>query len=461
LPRATQPPTTTMDVMAPWSGMDEAWEEWQDACVQTGEDCRGHSKCCDPGSTCFVKNDIWAACNKTCDPLHSQEGLWRCTVWGAKSTTTTTTTPRPPPTTTITTTTEDDSECAWEGEDCMRSKCCRNAGFKCFEQIPGVSASCSDACGSLTASALERKLQDTWSCKVIGGNHGTGALPPAEEGNAAGTSLFCFTVATSQGVTGPGVKPGYEQHLLNLFKSRKVGLCACDAWTTYEGARVSMGSWQAVVNADMFIKVWKQVEKEQTYKAHDWTVKVDSDAVFLPDRLKQHIQALRPPKDAPVYLRNIDFKWKFQGALEVLSKMAVEVYLQNADICRHHLSHNRGEDSYMKACLEAIWVGHMEDFTLLNDKATHPKGWNIFDVDDCTNPSVVALHPYRAANSWWACYEVATGLKKTSDFVGCGHRWPGDACSMTSKRVHEDASSGLAEPRSLTLAWPSQLRRKL
>jgi len=296
---------------------------------------------------------------------------------------------------------------------------------------------------------------------VVQGNHGTGALPPAEEGNAAGTSLFCFTVATSQGVTGPGVKPGYEQHLLNLFKSRKVGLCACDAWTTYEGARVSMGSWQAVVNADMFIKVWKQVEKEQTYKAHDWTVKVDSDAVFLPDRLKQHIQALRPPKDAPVYLRNIDFKWKFQGALEVLSKMAVEVYLQNADICRHHLSHNRGEDSYMKACLEAIWVGHMEDFTLLNDKATHPKGWNIFDVDDCTNPSVVALHPYRAANSWWACYEVATGLKKTSDFVGCGHRWPGDACSMTSKRVHEDASSGLAEPRSLTLAWPSQLRRKL
>merc|ERR1712117_832049 len=150
-----------------------------------------------------------------------------------------------------------------------------------------------------------------------GGDQGTSQLPQATPDEAAGTTLFCFTVVTPQGVVAPGVKPGYEKQLLDLFKSKKVGLCACDDWSVYEGVRVTTGSWQSVVNTDIFNKVWQQVKTEGKYKQRDFTVKVDADAVFFPDRLKAHIEGLRPPKNTAVYFHNIDFKFKFQGALEV------------------------------------------------------------------------------------------------------------------------------------------------
>jgi len=113
-----------------------------------------------------------------------------------------------------------------------------------------------------------------------------------------------------------------------------------------------------------------------------------------------------------------------------------DTFLASATECAKHLGKNGGEDFFTMQCLDAMNVGHMTDFSLLDDKYTHGKGWNLFDVNPCTNPAVVAFHPYKAVNSWMGCHKVAMGIQHPTDFVGCANRWHGDACSLSSQRQH-------------------------
>jgi len=390
-------------------------------CSIDGDDCSKTQCCSRPGSQCFVKNQYWSACNQTCDKgnMVGDEvgGSWTCDTIG----------PKAPP------------ACSWEGENCMESGCCRRVGFKCFEKDDKW-ASCSDDCGKLSSLG-----DDPWTCKVLGTDLGVHVFQKSD--HPAPTSLYCFTVVTPMGVVAPGVEAGYEQSLLKMMKAQKVGIFGCNKSDVFEGKRVSKGNWQSVVNTDIFLHVWNQVQAKADYKNYAWTVKVDADAMFLPDRLRAHLSSMAPPADTPVYLHNIKFKFHFMGALEVLSSKAVEVLLQSFPSCSKNLGHNGGEDFFTMQCLDASLVGHMTDFSLLNDKYTSGQGWNLFDVNPCTNQATVAFHPYKHVNSWQGCYKVAMGINKPTDFVGCDFRWHGDACSLNSQTQHAPGdvkpSSGL------------------
>lgn len=87
-------------------------------------------------------------------------------------------------------------------------------------------------------------------------------------------------------------------------------------------------------------------------------------------------------------------------------------------------------------CLDASFVGHMSDFSLLDDKYSRGAGWNMFDIMPCIHPEIVAYHPYKHVNAWEGCYKVAMGINTPSDFVSCDFRWHGDACAQTSTRGH-------------------------
>jgi len=382
---------------------------WQ--CSADGDDCRDTQCCSNSGSQCYVKNKYWASCNATCDSERpgADGKTWSCDKLGERA----------PP------------ACSWEGENCTASKCCRREGFKCFAH-DATWASCSDDCAKLQKFKVGGK---PWSCKVLGGSQGVHFVEPVKRHPAA-TSLFCFTVVTPLGVVAPGVKAGYEQELLTMMKAQNLSIFGCDASRVYQGARVQRGGWQSVVNTDIFISVWQKVQADGVYKAHSWTAKVDADAVFLPDRLRAHLVSLSPPAETPLYLHNIKFRFHFMGALEVLSTKAVDTFLANAAECAKHLGNNGGEDFFTMQCLDAMNVGHMTDFSLLDDKYTHGKGWNLFDVNPCANPAIVAFHPYKAVNSWLGCYKVAMGVQKPTDFVGCNYRWHGDACSLNSPHQH-------------------------
>jgi len=383
-------------------------------CSAEGEDCR-HSKCCGtPGFQCYARDSEFASCRATCDPeeVHGNETKpWTCAKLGKRT---------PPP-------------CSWEHENCMASGCCKREGFKCYA-LNDTFANCSAESPEPDKTKMRGAAKNY---TVVGGSQGTHMLKPASSSNSsAGTSLFCFIVVTATGVVADGVEVGYEQELLDMMRIKNLSVFGCDASRVYEGAKAKRGDWKSVMNVDIFIAVWQKIQADGMYKQHDWTVKADADAVFLPDRLKMHLVSLRPPANTAVYLHNINFKFHFMGALEVLSSKAVDVFLENSADCVKYIGNIGGEDFFTMQCLDSMGVGHMTDYSLLADKYSTGPGWNMFDVDPCTDQGIVALHPYKAVNSWLGCYKVAIGAQMPEDFVSCNGRWHGEACSLTSERKH-------------------------
>merc|ERR1711994_1045426 len=94
--------------------------------------------------------------------------------------------------------------------------------------------------------------------------------------------------------------------------------------------RKETGAW---VNTGIFIQVWKAIAEAKFYSSHDWVVKVDADAVFVPERLQDRVQWM-PRTASGVMLQNCEYvDYGFFGNLEVLSTMAFNVLVDNLDTC--------------------------------------------------------------------------------------------------------------------------------
>merc|ERR1712061_908883 len=72
-----------------------------------------------------------------------------------------------------------------------------------------------------------------------------------------------------------------------------------------------------------------------------------ADCVFLPERLRDHLSGLRPPKDTPIYVKNNHLEGLgnsgFLGAIEVFSREAMKRYMDSADECGKSWAQTRGK----------------------------------------------------------------------------------------------------------------------
>jgi hypothetical protein len=271
----------------------------------------------------------------------------------------------------------------------------------------------------------------------------------APDGNAAGVSLFCFAVVTP-GLRGlNGIPDDYEENLVKVQKDKCLGVYGCDEATIYRthalGEQVEphlvTGAQPLgrVANRDTFLGVWERVRRDRYYMRQDWTVKADPDAVFLPQRLRSQLARLKAPRRTPIYVRNT--KTGFAGAIEVLSQMAVQTFLDNSVVCAKYFGDLTTEDRFLQACLDACGVGFMSDTGMLDDKlAAGTRHFRANDITPCGNSYSVAWHPYKDRLSWTACYEVATGTRKLTDFLSCNNtRRKRDVCSKASSLGYWDA----------------------
>jgi hypothetical protein len=205
--------------------------------------------------------------------------------------------------------------------------------------------------------------------------------------------------------TGPEGASAYERPLIQSQRNKGLGIFACDASALYDAPLAKKGAWLSFANIGIFIEIWDEVKKTGIYKEHQWTVKVDPDAVFLPQRLRQHLTRLRVPPRQALYVENCNFKFRFMGALEILSTEAVHTFFAQKHECDKFISHDGGEDSWMHACLDAIGVPHMSDYSLLNDKYILGK-YDEHDVSACASPDAVAFHPYKDEDLWMQCHAM-------------------------------------------------------
>mmetsp|Transcript_3060 Transcript_3060/g.6724 ORF Transcript_3060/g.6724 Transcript_3060/m.6724 type:complete len:691 (+) Transcript_3060:117-2189(+) len=362
-----------------WSKEDDDAPESciADPCSAPGEDCRS-TKCCSSergavGMTCYSKDQYWAACAPSCGGGNDTKD-WACSALGERS--------------------KFPTGCAWAGTSCAADKLCCNDGFECVVKDAQWTA-CTQTVKRETWVTHYIPIPAGWQGTVVGGGRREYSLDPAPAGTpTSGTRLYCFMAI---------LPDSNEVTLMKLAKRNKVSVFACDGYDIFNSWQSQMTQWDSgtatLTNTDVFIKIWDQVYDAGHFMNYDWTVKVDADAVFLPNRLKQHLDKLRTPKGARVYLENIDYQFKFMGALEVMTREAVDRYLEKGHECIRG-KHEGGEDFFLKGCLDAIGIDHMSDYSLLADKYAGQDR-------PCTDGWAVAYHFHKKVLSWNWCYNEA------------------------------------------------------
>jgi hypothetical protein len=292
--------------------------------------------------------------------------------------------------------------CSYSGDDCSETKCCNDVycnedfsdcrGYTCYKQDEYFS-------GCL----LDAPDFDGWDGSVVGYPREPREIPPAPEGKLVqGSTLFCFSVINWD-TPAPKAFWASEREMAAHIKENQLSVFQCDAGDFFSGYATPKAEWGSFSNIDAFVNVWQQVKDDGRWQAYDWTVKVDADAVFFPNRLKDHLYKLRTPLGSRVYLRNINYQFQFMGALEIYTREALETYFEKGEECLRG-EHKGGEDFFMRLCMDSIGVDHQTDFELLRDKYC----LTCEDRDDpCDDGWHVAYHFHKKMISWDWCYNEA------------------------------------------------------
>lgn len=164
------------------------------------------------------------------------------------------------------------------------------------------------------------------------------------------------------------------------------------------------------LNTKTFIMAWETLMNGGQVWLFDFVVKVDPDTVFLPGRLRQHVE---PYTGQEVYFSNCG-KWGgkvlLYGALEVLSIGALRRYREGKWTCQSLDWHGWGEDSFMQHCLDTMNVQDVSDLTQVADNrcASAP----------CSDYTKAAFHDFKEPDDWIRCHRIATGkIRLTTDLV--------------------------------------------
>jgi hypothetical protein len=320
-------------------------------------------------------------------------------------------------------------ECAKSDQNCLSQRCCQVTGYTCYEVHSGY-AKCMKACTpgvdgtclTQAVTAVARKSDITYST----------------------TNLFCFSFYTQN--TG-STKKSYELELLrtNLFLGTHI--FGCESYRVFSDVqtwlspgkvetvkiedvegnfhfakRKRTGTW---INSNIYIQTWKKIREEQMWSSKDWTVKLDADAVFLPQRLREKLGTIEVT-DTGIYLENCKYvNFGFFGNLEVISRKGFGTFLENIEDCKSSLNYlgrekdygNEpwGEDLFMQRCMDLHKVNRVSAWDITVDgmcQSYRPeaekknKKWK----PNCAFVQAAAMHPFMKPNDYFECLKATQGL---------------------------------------------------
>jgi len=235
--------------------------------------------------------------------------------------------------------------------------------------------------------------------------------------SAPGSSLYCYSLM---------LPAGDERGLISSQAAGRKGIFACDEATVFSSESVDLGSgwwtqvlyntnvyctkggkWGTYMNTPVFVKIWREIIAAGRYKYHDWNVKVDPDAVFLPERLRQ---ILRDPEFREAEVKNGAVLHNcgrgLHGPLEVISRRGMEIFGNNTDQCERKPQ----EDFFLSLCMDKLGVKvHFRD-DVLAESGCMLKGVGRKDPKWYLCQSAhVAFHPFKTWPEYEGCYERALG----------------------------------------------------
>jgi len=235
-------------------------------------------------------------------------------------------------------------------------------------------------------------------------------------------SMFCWSL----------VVPGsYEEELLKFQQKEKASIFACDAWSVYSNLTKNIGQGittsavntslvvsfggdsNTALNSWIFIAVWKKVIDERWHDDYSWSVKVDPDAVFFPERLRPIVAAHRNAG----YINNC--KYGLHGPIEVIAASTLVVleadYKASFDgkapkQCVEKLNFGEwGEDFFLSRCMwEVHHITKELDESLMCEAHCDCNDWYW-----CDRPDAVTFHPFKRPDMYKQC--MANSLASRAD----------------------------------------------
>lgn len=389
--------------IGPWTEGAAPWVA--EECTADGEDCREKKCCASPGAQCYSQSEFWAQCKYDCseEPEHDWMPKWSCDEIGQRT----------PGSGGLTSTAVGKwvpEQCADAGEDCSKSKCCLGTNMQCYAKNKDW-AMCLDTC---TQGKHLEDNNETWSCRPLGPRLVSGL---AIKGSP---SLFCWVLFQTT---------TYENDIMHKQMDAGAGVFQCDEWAllstddetvlgkTPEGAEAKTQKVEKAEittsvdgtagNAKLFINCWNVIIADGRWRHHAWIIKVDPDAVIIPERVRDHLRSFVLENVYVVNCNKFPSSPNFPmmyGSVEIYSFHAIDTYARNNGLCMTDMGMmlpQWGEDYFMTHCLDHIGVGRISDFVSVGD--------NVCTGGSCGDMAFSAFHPFKSGDAWQDCWDQAHG----------------------------------------------------
>lgn len=266
-------------------------------------------------------------------------------------------------------------------------------------------------------------MKKTWCCKRF--QKGCPEAPGVckkEQSATLGPKLFCVMV----------IRPdGYEPGLVREQIKKCVGAFSCDDFAVVSHERVMLSEEPLYVtrsfkgpplpavagasfNSVNFKSFWETIREDGQFDQADWTIKVDPDSVFFPERLQERLERSAFTPTNPTFFANCDEESKVSpriggsflyGPIEVISRGALDKFFAGFDSCD---SGKTFEETFLMDCMKKFGVP-LENrdlgLNLLRDDSVQCGG----DTAGlpCASNSVV-IHPFSGVEKWFKCWDEAT-----------------------------------------------------
>jgi len=168
--------------------------------------------------------------------------------------------------------------------------------------------------------------------------------------------------------------------MLELSASSGQGIFGCDEADIFSSARGHIGGinltaplpdWNMAVplrpgttwrmNTPILRQVWDAVYKGGKWKRHDWTIKLDPDTVFIPDKFRPTLAShqYQPPcqDGRGCFVMNCAYNHLY-GAAEVLSSRAMALFGSQVWSC----GYLDLEDQWLNACMYQYGIQQSDEF---------------------------------------------------------------------------------------------------
>lgn len=405
----------------------EQLAEWNPAECSAGlKDCSKTRCCATPGMRCYAKNPFWAQCMDICSGPD-----WSCKEIGDRAPAPTTTDAFVPgEIATIATTTRPDQipnwlalQCSLGRENCAESRCCATRGHQCYAKNDTF-ALCQPSCSpsqngqQWTCAKLGFRVPTSTSTSTVTSTTRTSTTittttvtwsTSTTTTTTTVMSTFCFAVCRQHDSEGELIK---KQH------SERIGIFACDdaavlstiPWELapgtqallFDDAVVGVSDVGFAANARLFQNAWQAVKRDGRYKNYDWTIKVDPDAVLMPNRLWK---VLSPHTGKNTFINNCGMfnVSALYGSLEAVTRPALEEFFLNFDdSCDWMLWRPWGEDLFMQKCFKQMGILGDKELGIVSDQ----RCWDsaLPESQGCRSTEYPAFHPYKSLHNWSQCW---------------------------------------------------------